>query len=103
MARYKTKLKPKTSPRRSLLPLWLAFAGLVLLGVAGWAISRSNSQANANIEVTGAPRLKVETDVIDHGQVKLGSLIRDDIRVTNVGDRPLRFAEAPYVEVREGC
>ena len=103
MARYKTKLKPKTNPRRNLLPLWLSLAGLVLLGVAGWAISRGNTQINANIEVTGASRLKVETDLIDHGQVKLGSLIRDDIHITNVGDRPLRFTEEPYVEVREGC
>ena len=103
MARYKTKLKPKINPRRSFLPLWLSLAGLALLLIAGWAFARGNPKGNANIEVTGAPRLKVETDVIDHGQVKLGSQIRDDIRVTNVGDRPLRFTEAPYVEVREGC
>ena len=103
MARYKTKLKSKINPRRSLLPLWLALAGLVLLGIAGWAISRSNSQVKANIEVKGAPRLKVEQDVIDHGEVKLGDNIRDDIRVTNVGDQPLRFTEAPYNEVLEGC
>lgn len=103
MARYKTKLTPKTKPRRSLLPLWLSLAGLVLLLIAGWAIGKSNSQASANIEVKGAPRLKVENDVIDHGNVKLGNPIRDDIRVTNVGDQPLRFSEPPYVEVREGC
>jgi len=103
MARYKTKLTPQTKPRRNLLPLWLSLAGFVLLLIAVWAIARGNSQSNANIEVKGAPRLKVEQDVIDHGDVKLGNQIRDDIRITNVGDQPLRFTEAPYVEVREGC
>ena len=103
MARYKTKMKPKTSPRGSLFPLWLSLAGLVMLLIAGWTFARGNPKDNASIEVKGAPRLKIATDFIDHGQVKLGSLIRDDIRVTNVGDRPLRFTEAPYVEVREGC
>lgn len=103
MARFKTKLKPKTKPKRSLLPLWLSLAGLVLLVIAGWAIARGNSQGKAEIEVKGAPSLKVDKEFIDHGQVKLGDHIRDDIRVTNVGDKLLRFTEAPYIEVLEGC
>ncbi len=57
----------------------------------------------ASVEVKGAPRLKVEKDTIDHGDLKLGNPVRDDIRVTNVGDQPLRFSEAPYIEVKEGC
>ena len=31
MARYNTKLKPKQKPKRNLLPLWLALAGLGLI------------------------------------------------------------------------
>ena len=101
MPRYRTKLKPK--PKKSLLPLWLALAGLGLVLIAGWAIWGSNAQGNANVEVKGEPRLKVEKDSIDRGDIKLGTPIRDDIRVTNVGDQPLRFTEAPYIEVKEGC
>lgn len=101
MSRYKTKMKPK--PKRSLLPLWLALAGLGLLILAGWAISNGNNQPKATIEVKGAPRLKVENDTIDHGVVKLGNQIRDNVTITNVGDQPLRFTEAPYLEVKEGC
>jgi hypothetical protein len=101
MSRYKTRIKPE--PKRSLLPLWLALAGLGLLILAGWAISASSNQPKANIEVNGAPRLKVENDTIDHGNVRLGTQIRDDVTVTNIGDQPLSFAKVPYLEVKEGC
>lgn len=103
MARYSTKLKPKQKPKKSLLPLWLSLAGLALVLIAGWAFWSSNAQTKANVEVKGAPRLKVEKNKIDHGEIKLGSPIRDDVRVTNVGDQTLRFTEAPYVEALEGC
>jgi cell division septal protein FtsQ len=94
-------LKPK--PKKSLMPLWLALAGLGLVLIAGWAMWSNSNQPKATIEVQGAPSLKVEKDTIDHGNVKLGSTIVDVVRVTNVGDQPLRFAEAPYIEVKEGC
>lgn len=102
MPRY-SKLKPKSRPKRSLGPLWLALGGLVLVLVAGWAILNGNPQPKADIEVKGAPRLKVEKDVIDHGDLKLGTPIKDAVRVTNVGDQPLRFTAAPYLEVKQGC
>ncbi len=103
MPRYSTKSKPKLKPKKSLLPLWLALAGLVLVLIAGWALLSNNVQSSASIEVKGAPRLKVEKDTVDHGQVKLGTPISDVVRVTNVGDQPLQFTEAPYIEVKEGC
>ena len=69
MPRYRTTIKPKPKPKRSLLPIWLALAGLGLVLIAGWAIWNSNAQTKASVEVKGAPRLKVEEDVIDehHG------------------------------------
>lgn len=103
MPRYSTKLKPKQKPKRNLMPLWLTLAGLALLLIAGFAIWGNNAQAKANVEVKGAPRLKVDKEKIDHGDLKLGNQVRDDIRVTNIGDQPLRFTEAPFVEVKEGC
>jgi len=103
MPRYSTKRKPLAKQKKSLLPLWLMLSGLALILIAVWAIMSSSAQTKANIEVNGEPRLRVDKTVIDHGDVKLGTLIRDDIRVTNVGDQPLRFAEVPYIEVLEGC
>jgi hypothetical protein len=96
-------LKPNQKPKRSLLPLWLSLAGLVLVLIAGWALWSSNAQTKANVEVKGAPRLKVDQEKIDHGDLKLGNQVHDAIRVTNIGDRPLLFSEAPYIEVKEGC
>jgi cell division septal protein FtsQ len=101
MARYKTKVKLKS--KRNLTPLLLALAGLGMVLISGWAILNSGSKSNANVEVKGSPRLKVDKDSIDHGDQKLGNQIQDDIRVTNIGDQPLRFTDAPYVEVKEGC
>ncbi len=101
MSRYQTKTKPK--PKASLLPLWLVLAGIGLTLFAAWMISNSSTQAKANVEIKGAPRLKVDQDSIDHGNVKLGNPIRDAVRVTNIGDHPLVFTDAPYIEVKEGC
>jgi hypothetical protein len=107
MARYSTKRKPQAKPHRSLSPVWLIVAGVglvlaALLATLGGGAS-NKGENSTNIEVNGAPRLKVEKDTIDHGDVKLGTPVRDTVRVTNIGDQPLRFSEAPYIEVKEGC
>jgi cell division septal protein FtsQ len=103
MARYSTKKKPKQKPKNPMLPLFIALAGLALVFLAGFAIWNITQTPKAEIEVKGAAKIKVEKTVIDHGDIKLGKPVRDDIEVTNVGDQPLRFAEAPYIEVQEGC
>jgi hypothetical protein len=104
MTKNNPKLKPKSRKKRSLVPLWLALGGLALVLLAGWAILNGNPpQPKAVVVVKGAPRLQVEKDVIDHGDLKLGNPIKDEVRVTNIGDQPLRFSAAPYIEVKEGC
>jgi hypothetical protein len=103
MAKDRMKTNQKAKPKQSLLPLWLVLAGIGLILFAAWAISSSSTPTKANVEVKGAPRLKIEKDKIDHGDVKLGTPIRDSVRVTNVGDQPLLFTETPYIEVKEGC
>jgi hypothetical protein len=54
-------------------------------------------------EVTGAPRLKVDKESIDLGDRQVGHLVSAAFEITNVGDQPLRFTEAPYIEVAAGC
>lgn len=102
MGKYKTKRRTKKVKKSFLL--WLIIPGLVLVVVAAiLSLSRSGNE-KAAIEVTGAPKLKVEQGVYDYGDVKLGGTpIKTVVRVTNVGDQPLRFKEAPYLEVLEGC
>ncbi len=103
MSHVSTKLKPKAKPKTRLLPIWFALAGIALVIIAGWVIMTSNTDARANVSVKGAARLMVKTETIDHGDVKLGVPIRDDVRITNIGDQPLSFAQAPYVVIKEGC
>jgi hypothetical protein len=45
-------------------------------------------------------RAPAETDFSD---VKLGLTRSISLTVTNVGDEPLQFSEAPYIEVLEEC
>ena len=103
MPRYSTKLKPKTKPQRNLTPLWLALAGVGLVLVALFALWNNDRQQKANVQVTGSPSLKVDQEVFDYGDVKLGTPVKTDVRVTNVGDQPLRFTEAPYIEIKAKC
>ncbi len=78
--------------------------GIVLVGLAFLALrGKSAAQPLATIEVYGAPSLKVDQEQVDLGDVKLGRLVQVSFRLTNVGDQPLHFSEAPYVELVEGC
>lgn len=102
MARYKTKIPPKKSSNS--FPIWLVMAGIGMILVVVWAMLSSRVTPDPAIEVTGAPAIRVDQDVFDYGEVKLGvAPIRTEVRVTNMGDQTLRFTEAPYIEVLEGC
>ncbi|MBP7691236.1 MAG: hypothetical protein KA764_04940 [Anaerolineales bacterium] len=92
------------SPPASPWPMVLVLAGVVLLGLAVYALLGGGAGGSAaGVEVSGAPRLRVDQAVIDLGEVKLGQTVEAAFRLTNIGDQPLRFAEPPYIEVLEGC
>ena len=74
--------------------VWLA--GLILL--IGCAAAPAFTP-----EVTGAPKLKVDKESVNLGDRKVGQLVSASFEITNVGDQPLRFTEAPYIEVAAGC
>ena len=99
MSRYKRASRKKTI--RPLWPIVGVTLGLVLLVGAGWALLGQNPKAA--LEVTGRPSLKVDPTTIDLGNQTLGNTVQAEFRLTNVGDQPLRFTEAPYIEVVEGC
>jgi hypothetical protein len=101
--RRKNSHKRKPSPIP--IPLLLGLGGLALIAVAAlafWGGDRSKAP-KAEIEVTGAPSLKVDQEVVDLGDVKLGQTVEVAFQLTNVGDKPLQFTEEPYIEVKEGC
>ena len=51
----------------------------------------------------GTPKLTVDQEKIDYGDVHFGVNKTFAIKVTNTGDGVLRFKEKPYIEVLEGC
>jgi HYDIN/CFA65/VesB-like, Ig-like domain len=96
--------KSKNTAGRPKLPLFLALGGALVLVIAGlglWA-SRKPPTISGPAQ-TGAPRLQVDQDKIDLGEVKLGQTVKVSFKLNNAGDQPLRFSEAPYIEVVEGC
>ncbi len=54
-------------------------------------------------EVTGAPRVQVQQDYLDYGDVKLGTTVTTVFEVRNTGDQPLVVLGEPRVELVEGC
>ena len=71
--------------------LLVAVAFLFALGVFGGA------------DGGGMPKLSVDQQKIDYGDVHLGESKSFAIKITNTGDGLLRFKEQPYIEVLEGC
>ena len=99
------KHKRPTRRQQSGLP-WPVIGivgGLILLGLTAFLFWRGQSQPTTTIEVSGRPSLKVNQESIDLGNVRLGQTVEVSFELTNVGDQPLRFSEAPYVEVVDGC
>ena len=98
----------KSAPKRQIPRLWLAVGGALLLVVGGlslvWRLSTSTTGTlDTAPEVTGAPRLAVDREVVDEGYIKLNNAIRTTFRLKNVGEQPLRILGEPVVELVEGC
>ena len=105
--RYQERVTKKPARRGgpAWLPIVLVAAGVVMLGGLLWAAlgSRLGGSAKVPVEVTGAPRLKVDKQLVELGNVPLGQTREIKFELANVGDQTLWFTEAPYIEVKEGC
>ena len=84
-------------------PILLLLLGSVLLIIGAVFAFKKPVASKAAIEVNGTPSLKVDKQKVDLGNVKLGQTVDVKFTLSNVGDQPLRFSKAPYVEVLEGC
>lgn len=98
--------KAATVRRRQLaIQPWQIGVGLItlaLISVVAFMVSGS-AQPKAEVTVKGAPSLNVDRNQVDLGDVKLGQTVAVSFVIANVGDKPLRFSEPPYIEVVEGC
>lgn len=97
--RRKSQAKQKGSLPR---PLLLALGGVLLLGLGLLAYWRSNTPAST-VDETGQPNLVVDQEVVDFGDVRLGEWVTASFTLMNNGTGPIRFTQAPYIEVVEGC
>ena len=101
MKKTNSSKRRRQPPKRT--PVWIILGGvLVLLAAVGMAFGAWWRPAQVAPEVTGAPALRASPEVTDLGNVQLGRQVQVDIRLANVGDQPLRFAEEPWIEVVEG-
>lgn len=83
---------------------WTIGVGTLLIVSVLFPILKNANRINPElVEVEGRPAIKVDQELIDYGYKKWSTNLTFDIKVTNVGDRTLRFSETPYVEVLEGC
>ncbi len=107
--------KHRRNKRNAYPPIaWLlaGVTGAALLVIAALALaSRQTDSPGQKVfdpnfvpEIRGAPRVEVlPQEVIDYGDVKLGTTITTTYRVRNVGDKPLAILGEPQVELVQGC
>lgn len=98
----KTQARRRRSAPR--FPVWFILAGAAALTVGlVLALIAPGREPDFTPQVSGAPALAVDQEWIDYGDVRLGTTVTTEIRVSNVGSEVLRFQKPPYVEVKEGC
>lgn len=95
--------RQKPTGLQQALPGMLVLGGIVLIGLAVWAIWLRAAAPPVEVTVKGRPSLSVDKERIDFGDVPLGKWVQATFEVANVGDQPLRFREAPYIRVAAGC
>lgn len=93
-------------PRRSLRA-WLLVPGLVglaiVVGAVSWILLPWGNSASSAAQYQGGPRLAVDRDLIDFGNVPFKRMVKASFRLRNVGDKPLQLPANPPLEVVEGC
>ena len=91
-----SKNKKYKKQRKREFPLPLVVFGGILLIFAAILYARQGGGG-------GIPSIAVDQQRIDYGDVKFDVGKTFAIKVTNTGDGTLRFKEAPYIQVLEGC
>ena len=90
--------KHKRQKQRKNFPWPLVVFGGILLILAAFFFTNQGGGDGG-----GTPSITVDQQMIDYGDVKFNVNKTFAIKVTNTGDGTLRFKEAPYIEVLEGC
>ena len=112
MARSKKSRRSQRKSNNNMQWIIGGLVGGVMLIIAALALgvfqgedsaSQKPFDANFEPEVTGAPSVAVDQEVVNYGDVKLGTTVNSIINVRNLGDEPLEILGEPRVELLEGC
>lgn len=100
--------KNHTSPpaRRTPWPMFVGGAAVLLLVLGIVLVMRPSAPAANTTNATpaaDAPRLVVDRQQIDFGQVPLDIPVKATFQLSNAGGQPLQIVSQPVVEVRQGC
>jgi hypothetical protein len=90
--------KIRRQKQKKSFPWPLVAIGGILLIIAAFFFANQGGGDGG-----GTPSIAVDQQSIDYGDVKFNVEKTFSIKVTNMGDGVLRFKEAPYIEVVEGC
>ena len=99
----KSAARRRSRSRSNSFLLTAVGLGAILIVIAAASLLARDAGKRAAVEVTGQPRLKVDRQAIDFGDVRLGQTVEATFVLTNVGDQSLQLTQGPYVEVVEGC
>jgi hypothetical protein len=104
MSKYSSR-KTKAARGKLPLPLLLVAGGVLLITGALYAVWQAGQPdlATVPVETSGSPRLQVDQEVVDLGDVPVDQLVDVTFKIANTGDQTLRIAEQPVVRVVEGC
>ena len=107
MARKSYTRGNAASPSRRSPLLLIVVAGAVVLVLAGLVLLLSRPSPTGTsggpAETARGPRLAVDQEKIDFGEVKVNQMVKARFVLTNAGDQPLQIAGEPAVRVVEGC
>ena len=93
--RHKTR---KQKQKNSFPVILLVLGGAFIVVAAAFLFARQGGGDGG-----GTPSIAVDQQQIDYGDVRFGVEKTFAIKVTNTGDGTLRFKDAPYIQVLEGC
>jgi len=102
--RYSRKKKNPKKPNRWRIPVLLATAGVVAL-IAAMLLDFDigGHPVDFTPSVPKAPAISVDNERFDYGDIRLGTTVKTEFNITNIGTEDLKFTNRPYVEVKEGC
>src|SRR5262245_45888553 len=98
-----THHKRRPTPKnRSLVSVIFVGFGVIVAGVTLLLLSRGQ-QSTYEPMIKGSPRLEVDQEEVNYGNVRFETPVESVFRVTNVGDQPLKLLGEPVIELLEGC